>query len=74
MTILILANNWDVWSEIVRYEIATIPYNTPSMKKGEHCVSTLRFHVDGKGQGFSWNQKINYITTVVIRKFIMIEN
>ena len=33
MTMLILANNWDVWSEIARYEIATNPKNLPGMKK-----------------------------------------
>ena len=33
MTILIFANNWDVWSEIARYKIETNPNNIPGMKK-----------------------------------------
>mgnify|MGYP006198690691 CR=1 FL=1 len=57
MTMLILANNWDVWSEIARHEIATNPKNLPDIKrkKVEQCVSTQRFHIDGKGRGFSWS-------------------
>ena len=37
MTMLILANNWDVWSEIASYEIATNPKNLPGIKKIEEC-------------------------------------
>jgi hypothetical protein len=57
MTMLILSNNWDVWSEIARHEIATNPKNLPDIKrkKVEQCVSTQRFHIDGKGRGFSWS-------------------
>ena len=33
MTMLILSNNWDVWSEIARHEIATNPKNLPDIKR-----------------------------------------
>ena len=76
MTMLILANNWDVWSEIARYEIATNPKNLSGMKKRRWksvClpnVSTLMV----KDEVSHGAQMVNYTTTIVISKFVMIEN
>ena len=48
MAFLILANNWDVWEEIAEHGKGM---------KVENCKSKQRFHVEGKGRGFSWSSQ-----------------
>ena len=52
MTFLILANNWDVWTEMA-IDLAGQPDNNKKCKTVEECVSKQRYHIDGKGRGYS---------------------
>ena len=52
MAFLILANNWDVWKEMAEDMIKN---KTEVKIPMEKCVSKQRYHVDGKGRGYSWS-------------------
>lgn len=54
MTFLILANNWDVWTEMA-IDLAGQPEATRKCKTVEECHSKQRYHIDGKGRGYSWS-------------------
>jgi hypothetical protein len=54
MTFLILANNWDVWTEMA-IDLAGQPDNNKKCKTVEECVSKQKYHIDGKGRGYSWS-------------------
>ena len=54
MTFLILANNWDVWTEMA-IDLAGQPKEGKKCKTVEECVSKQRYHIDGKGRGYSWS-------------------
>ena len=58
MAFLILANNWDVWCEVaedLKKQNETTPQGNKEKKPIEKCESKQRYHIDGKGRGYSWS-------------------
>ena len=53
MTYLILASNWEVWSEMAEW----IKYNPKGTKEKTvaECSNKQLYHIDGKGRGYSWS-------------------